>query len=95
MIFYFFVFVFGVKFGLVNLIIIIVIFIMCKCDSFFLVCLCLILMILLGGIFLIFFYSVSGVLLSYFGMLFVKQLGLKWVSIIGISVVGGFLYNVG
>ena len=41
------------------------------------------------------FYSASGALLSYFGMLLVKQLGPKRVSIIGISAVGGFLHNVG
>ena len=37
----------------------------------------------------------SGALLSYFGMLLVKQLGPKRVSIIGISAAGGFMHNVG
>ena len=40
-------------------------------------------------------YSMSGALLSYFGMLLVKQLGPKRVSIIGISAAGGFMHNVG
>ena len=62
-----------------------------KRDSFFLVCLRLILTTLLGGTLSTFFYSASGALLSYFGMLLVKQLGPKRVSIIGISAVGGFL----
>ncbi|MGH2168434.1 Gx transporter family protein, partial [Enterococcus faecalis] len=39
--------------------------------------------------------SASGSLLTCFGMLLVKQLRPKRVSIIGISVVGGFLHNVG
>lgn len=42
-----------------------------------------------------FLYSMSGSLLSYFGMSLVKQLGPKRVSIIGISAAGGFLHNVG
>ena len=37
----------------------------------------------------------SGALLSYVGMLIVKQLGPKRVSIIGISATGGFMHNVG
>ena len=85
----------GAKLGLANLITIIAIFTMRKRDSFFLVCLRLILTTLLGGTLSTFFYSASGALLSYFGMLLVKQLGPKRVSIIGISAVGGFLHNVG
>ena len=34
-------------------------------------------------------------MLSYFGMLLIKALGPKRVSIIGISAAGGFLHNVG
>ncbi len=55
----------------------------------------LILTTLLGGTISTFLYSMSGSLLSYFGMLLVKQLGPKRVSIIGISAAGGFLHNVG
>ena len=55
----------------------------------------LILTTLLGGTVSTFLYSMSGSLLSYFGMLLVKQLGPKRVSIIGISAAGGFLHNVG
>lgn len=84
----------GAKLGLANLITIIAIFTMRKRDSF-------------PGLFTFdfnditgrhtfdLFYSASGALLSYFGMLLVKQLGPKRVSIIGISAVGGFLHNVG
>ncbi|GMA70946.1 hypothetical protein GCM10025879_21940 [Leuconostoc litchii] len=34
-------------------------------------------------------------MLSYFGMLLVKKIGPKFVSIIGISATGGFMHNVG
>ena len=40
-------------------------------------------------------YSCAGALLSYVGMLAVKQLGPKRVSIIGISATGGILHNLG
>ena len=66
-----------------------------KRDSFLLILLRLILTTLLGGTVSTFLYSMSGSLLSYFGMLLVKQLGPKRVSIIGISAAGGFLHNVG
>ena len=82
----------GAKLGLANLITIIALFTMPKRDSFLLIWLRLILTTLLGGTVSTFLYSS---LLSYFGMLLVKQLGPKRVSIIGISAAGGFLHNVG
>lgn len=85
----------GAKLGLANLITIIALFTMPKRDSFLLIWLRLILTTLLGGTISTFLYSMSGSLLSYFGMLLVKQLGPKRVSIIGISAAGGFLHNVG
>lgn len=85
----------GAKLGLANLITIIGIFTLRKRDSFFLVCLRLILTTLLGGTISTLMYSAAGALLSYFGMLIVKQLGPKRVSVIGISSAGGFLHNVG
>lgn len=66
-----------------------------KQDSFLLLWLRLFLTTLLGGTISTFLYSMSGALLSYFGMLLVKQLGPKRVSIIGISAAGGFMHNVG
>lgn len=85
----------GAKLGLANLITIIAIFTMPKRDSFLLVGLRLILTTLLGGTISTFLYSFSGAILSYFGMLLIKQLGPKQVSIIGISATGGFMHNVG
>jgi len=80
----------GAKLGLANLITIIALFTMPKKDSFLLIWLRLILTTLLGGTVSTFLYSMSGSLLSYFGMSLVKQLGPKRVSIIGISAAGGF-----
>jgi len=85
----------GAKLGLANLITIIALFTMPKKDSFLLIWLRLILTTLLGGTVSTFLNSMSGSLLSYFGMSLVKQLGPKRVSIIGISAAGGFLHNVG
>lgn len=85
----------GAKLGLANLITIIALFTMSKKDSFLLVCLRLILTTLLGGTLSTFLYSMSGAMLSYLGMLVVKKIGPKYVSIIGISATGGFMHNVG
>lgn len=85
----------GAKLGLANLITIIAIFTMPKRESFLLVWLRLLLTTLLGGTISTFLYSMSGAMLSYFGMLLIKLLGPKRVSIIGISAAGGFLHNVG
>lgn len=85
----------GAKLGLANLITIIAIFTMKKRESFLLVILRLLLTTLLGGTVSMLIFSASGSLLSYFGMLLIKQLGPKRVSIIGISAVGGFMFNVG
>ncbi|EOT30377.1 Gx transporter family protein [Enterococcus saccharolyticus] len=85
----------GAKLGLANLITIIALFTMPKRESFMLIWMRLILTTLLGGTISTFLYSMSGALLSYGGMLLVKQLGPKRVSIIGISATGGFMHNVG
>lgn len=85
----------GAKLGLANLITIIAIFTMSKKESFFLVCLRLLLTTFLGGTVSTLLYSASGAFLSYAGMLLIKSLGPKRVSVIGISAAGGFLHNVG
>lgn len=85
----------GAKLGLANLITIVALFTMPKKESFLLVWMRLLLTTLLGGTVSTFLYSMSGSLLSYFGMLLVKKLGPKRISIIGISATGGFLHNVG
>lgn len=73
----------GAKLGLANLITIIALFTMPKRDSFLLIWLRLILTTLLGGTVSTFLYSMSGSLLSYFGMLLVKQLDLSASALSG------------
>ncbi len=85
----------GAKLGLANLITVISLFTMRKRESFLLIWLRLLLTTLLGGTISTFLYSMSGALLSFFGMILVKKLGPQRVSIIGISATGGFLHNVG
>ncbi|MGX7350248.1 Gx transporter family protein [Dolosicoccus paucivorans] len=90
-----FVFAPGAKLGLANLITIIALFTLPTKYSFQVVTLRLILTMLLGGTLSTFFYSVAGGYLSYFGMLLAKQLGPKRVSVIGLSIFGGILHNIG
>lgn len=85
----------GAKLGLANLITIVALFTMPFRDSFLLLWMRLILTTLLGGTLSTFLYSAGGAVLSYLGMLLIKQLGPKRVSIIGISSAGGVLHNVG
>ncbi|MFV0558726.1 MAG: Gx transporter family protein [Enterococcus sp.] len=85
----------GAKLGLANLITLIALFTLPKKDTFLLIWLRLILTTLLGGTISTFLYSMSGAMLSYVGMLSVKRLGPKRISIVGISATGGFMHNVG
>ncbi|MGY3766759.1 Gx transporter family protein [Vagococcus vulneris] len=85
----------GAKLGLANLITVIALFTLPMRDSFLLVIMRLFLTTLLGGTVSTLMYSAAGALLSYFGMLTVKQLGPKRISTIGISALGGFLHNIG
>lgn len=85
----------GAKLGIANLITIVAIFTLPLKDSFTVVWMRLIMTTLLGGTLSTFMYSCAGALLSYVGMLIVKMLGPKRVSIIGISATGGILHNVG
>jgi len=85
----------GAKLGIANLITIVAIFTLPLKDSFKVVWMRLLVTTLLGGTLSTFLYSMVGALLSYLGMLLVKQLGPKRVSIIGISATGGILHNVG
>lgn len=85
----------GAKLGIANLITIVAIFTLPFKDSFTVVWMRLIMTTLLGGTLSTFIYSCAGALLSYLGMMIVKQLGSKYVSIIGISATGGILHNVG
>lgn len=85
----------GAKLGLANMVTILAIFTLPHKDSFKVVWMRLIVSTFLGGTLSTFMYSFSGAFLSYFGMISVRRLGPKRVSLIGISATGGILHNVG
>lgn len=85
----------GAKLGVANLIIIVAIYTLPLKDSFKVVWMRLLLTTLLGGTLSTFLYSTVGALLSFIGMLFVKEVFRTKVSIIGISATGGILHNLG
>ncbi|WP_373788312.1 Gx transporter family protein [Jeotgalibaca porci] len=85
----------GAKLGLANIITILAIFTLPAKDSLKVVWMRLLVSTLLGGTLSTFLYSFAGAFLSYFGMLSVRRLGPKHVSLIGVSATGGILHNVG
>ena len=85
----------GAKLGLANIITILAIFTLPAKDSLKVVWMRLLVSTLLGGTLSTFLYSCAGAFLSYFGMLSVRRLGPKRVSLIGVSATGGILHNVG
>ncbi|MGO4927144.1 Gx transporter family protein [Fundicoccus sp. Sow4_F4] len=85
----------GAKLGLANLISIIAIFTLPWKQSIQVITIRVVVTMLVGGTLSTFMYSVVGAFLSYFSMLFVKLLGPKRVSIIGISTMGGVMHNFG
>ena len=85
----------GAKLGLANIITLLAIFTLPYKDSLKVVWMRLLISTLLGGTLSTFLYSFAGAFLSYGGMLLVRLLGPKRVSVIGISATGGILHNVG
>lgn len=85
----------GAKLGLSNLVTIISLFTLPIQYSFQVVLLRVVLTMLLGGTVSTFLYSITGAILSYVVMLLLKCLGPRRVSIVGISVMGGVMHNVG
>lgn len=85
----------GAKLGLANIITIVSIYTMPISESFLLMAMRLALTTLLGGTMSTFMYSVVGSTLAWLTMLLIKQLGDHYISMIGISAVGGIMFNVG
>ncbi len=85
----------GAKLGLANMITCMAIYTLPVKDAFKVVSIRLVLATLLGGTISTFMYSAAGALLSFFGMLLVKNLGRNHVSLIGVSTTGAVLHNVG
>ncbi|GBG97158.1 Gx transporter family protein [Lactococcus termiticola] len=90
----FFAFAPGAKIGLPNLIIIIAMFTLNWRQVWTIQILRLGFTALFTG-FSVFLYSFAGAVLSLLAMYVVKQFGPRLISMIGISVVGGFFHNLG
>lgn len=85
----------GAKLGLANLITVISIFTLPVSDCVLLLYLRLVLTALISGGAGLFLYSFAGSTLSFIAMLIFKKYYPKFISIIGISIVGGACHNFG
>ncbi len=85
----------GMKLGLANVITIAAFYFFNKKKVFAIVVIRVVLTSLLVGSVMSFFYSLLGGLLSFIGMAIIHQFFYKWVSPIGISIVGAVLHNIG
>ncbi len=85
----------GMKLGLANIITVTCVVYFKKSEVFLIVISRILLTALIIGSMMSFFYSLAGGVLSSLGMVFVYHFFKKYVSTIGISVLGGVLHNVG
>lgn len=86
----------GAKLGLANLIIMISVYTLDSYkESFTVLILRIILSTLFAGSVSTLIYSVSGGILSFFVSVLVKELGGKYVSIIGVSAAAAVFHNIG
>lgn len=85
----------GAKLGLANIITCMALYTLSVKDTTKVVMVRLTLAALLGGNLSSFMYSTSGAILSLVGMLVVKQLGPSRISLIGVSVAGAIMHNIG
>ena len=86
----------GARLGLANLVNVIAIYTLdSKKDAFLVLFLRLTLATMFGGNLSSFMYSAAGGILSFFAMIFVKEVFKEKVSIIGVSAAGAIFHNVG
>ena len=85
----------GARLGLANIVTCIALFTLPLKDTTAIIVIRLVLSAFLTGGISTFMHSASGAIVSFIGMLLVKQLGPKRVSIIGICTTGGVLHNFG
>ena len=86
----------GAKLGLANLIIVISVYTLDSYkDSFIILILKILLSSILGGSVSSLLYSIWGGVLSFIVTILVKQLGRRYVSVIGVSTSAAVLHNVG
>ncbi len=85
----------GAKLGLANMITIMALYTLSTKDTMHVIGIRITLASLLGGTISTLMYSGAGALLSFIGMVLMKKIGGNKISIIGVSVVGAVLHNVG
>ncbi|GFR39467.1 heptaprenyl diphosphate synthase subunit I [Insulibacter thermoxylanivorax] len=85
----------GAKLGLANIITLMALYTLPAKDVSKVIAIRITLAMLLGGTISSFLYSASGALLSFLGMWTVKQLGPARISLIGVSMTGAMLHNIG
>jgi heptaprenyl diphosphate synthase len=85
----------GAKLGLANIVTVVCLYTFTLRETFLVVVLRVIMATLLGGTLSSFFYSIAGGILSMLAMYFIKRLGDKNVSILGVSIVGSVFHNIG
>lgn len=85
----------GAKLGLANIITCMALYTLTARDTAKVIAIRLILASLLSGTLSMFMYSAAGMILSFAGMWLVKKLGPRRVSLIGVSVTGAILHNIG
>ncbi len=85
----------GMKLGLANIVIVTCLIHIEKKDVLIVVVCRVFLTAFVVGNMMSFFYSLTGGLLSYFGMVFVHHYFKEQVSVLGISILGSVLHNVG
>lgn len=85
----------GVKLGLANIVTLIALILFPFRDAFIIVLLRVVLVGFFAGSPISFLYSFTGGMISLIGMKLVLEYLRRWLSIIGISVIGAFLHNTG
>jgi len=85
----------GMKLGLANIMIVIGLYYLDVKDMFFVIILKTVLTTLLLGTFSMFFYGFVGALFSYICMVSAFKAFKNQVSLIGISMIGGIMHNIG
>ena len=85
----------GIRLGLANIVILVALYIFPMAESFMLMLLKSVLTSLLAGSPVSMFYSITGSVLAFLGMLLLIRLFKERVSPIGVSVAGAALHNTG
>lgn len=85
----------GAKLGLANIITVITLYTLGSKEAFLVLVLRILLSVMFGGSISRLIYSLSGGILSYLFMVFIKSIGKDKISIVGVSCVGAVFHNIG